>query len=248
MFVACSNLAPGARFRPGTLRVMPPFTCSDPLSPWRTTCALCAGSLFALFLVPPGHAALYSCTDAAGTAVITDSPAQLRSCTVLGTGRPAAPERATPPPDPSPRRSAESEAPLDHQTQGSVFSVPLERIGSLFVVTVHVNGTRPAKMILDTGASHTILSHAVARDLGLWALNRPASMTMHTAGGSVQADVLPIASITIGGAVVRNIEAVIHDLPESPPDIEGLLGLNVLHHFTVTLDTARSRLLLGVHP
>ncbi|MGC4097328.1 MAG: retroviral-like aspartic protease family protein [Nitrospira sp.] len=200
-----------------------------------------------LFLVPPGHAALYSCTNAAGTTVITDSPAQPRHCTLLWSGRAAAPERIAPAPAPSPRRQAESEASHD-QTQASVFSVPLERIGSLLVVTIQVNGIRPAKMILDTGASHTILSYAVARDLGLWSLHRSASMTMHTASGTVQAEILPITSITIGDAVVRNTEAVIHDLPEAPPDIEGLLGLNVLHHFTVTLDTARNRLLLGVHP
>lgn len=209
---------------------------------------LSLGSLLLLFFASPGHTALYSCTDAAGTAVITDSPAQLRHCTLLGTGRSASPERITPAPDPSPRRPAESEAPREHPTQASVFSAPLERIGSLLVVTIQVNGTRPAKMILDTGASHTILSYAVARDLGLWALHRSASMTMHTAGGTVQAEILPIASITIGGAEVRNIEAVIHDLPEAPPDIDGLLGLNVLHRFTVTLDTARNRLLLGAHP
>lgn len=245
--LACSALTPGAFPGPGTLRVMLLFACSDSRWPCRTACALFVGNLFALFPVPPGHTALYSCTDAAGTAVITDSPAQLRHCTLLGTGRSAAPERNTPPLDLSSRRAAEPEASRD-QTQASVFSVPLERIGSLLVVTIQVNGTRPAKMILDTGASHTILSYAVARDLGLWSLHRSASMTMHTAGGTVQAEILPIASITIGGAVVRNIEAVIHDLPEAPPDIEGLLGLNVLHHFTVTLDTARNRLLLGVHP
>lgn len=103
-------------------------------------------------------------------------------------------------------------------------------------------------MILDTGASHTMLSHAVARELSLWAQYRSASMTMHTAGGSVQAEVLPIALLRIGEAEVRNIEVVIHDLPEAPPDIEGLLGLNALGHFTVTLDAVRNRLLLGGSP
>jgi aspartyl protease family protein len=102
-------------------------------------------------------------------------------------------------------------------------------------------------MILDTGASHTILSFAVARDLSLWSQRRSTSMTMHTAGGTVQADVLPIASIKIGDAEVRDIDAAIHDLPNAPPEIEGLLGLNVLGHFTVTLDGVRNQLLLGRH-
>ena len=42
-------------------------------------------------------------------------------------------------------------------------------------------------------------------------------------------------------------DAAIHDLPNAPPEIEGLLGLNVLGHFTVTLDGVRNQLLLGRH-
>jgi predicted aspartyl protease len=61
-------------------------------------------------------------------------------------------------------------------------------------------------------------------------------------------DVLTVASVRIGQAEVRNIEAAIHDLPDAPPGIEGLLGLNVLGQFTVTLDVVRNRLVLGVHP
>ncbi len=125
-------------------------------------------------------------------------------------------------------------------------SVPLERLGSLFVVTIQVNETRPAKLILDTGASHTILSHAIARDLGLFSRRPVASATMHTVGGSVQADMVHVDSIRIAGAEVRNSIAAIHDLPDAPPDIEGLLGLSVLRQFEVTLDTARSRLYLGL--
>jgi clan AA aspartic protease (TIGR02281 family) len=129
--------------------------------------------------------------------------------------------------------------------QTSTISAPLERVGSLFVVTILVNDTRSARLILDTGASHTILSHAIARDLGLWSQRPAASVTMHTAGGAVQAELMQIDSIRIGRADVRHSIAAIHDLPDGPPDIEGLLGLSVLRHFEVTLDTARNRLLLG---
>ena len=124
--------------------------------------------------------------------------------------------------------------------------MPLDRLGSLFVVTVEINETRSARLILDTGASHTILSHAIARDLGLFSLRPVASVTMHTVGGSVQADMIHVDSIRIAGAEVRNSLAAIHNLPDVPPEIEGLLGLSVLRQFEVTLDTARSRLHLGL--
>ncbi len=205
---------------------------------------LSLGSLLVLFLVQPGHAALYACTDAAGTAVITDSPAQLRGCTPLSAGRSTPPERPTPPPKPVPLHTTEPEASRDRQTQAAVFTIPLERLGSLWVVTIQVNGTRPAKLILDTGASHTMLSFAVARDLALWAQGSSTSITMHTAGGTVQADVVPIASISIGGAEVRDTVATIYDLPEVPPGIEGLLGQSVLRQFEVTLNAEKGELRL----
>ena len=135
--------------------------------------------------------------------------------------------------------------PKEQPGRPSSVSVPLERLGSLFVVTVQLNATRSARLILDTGASHTILSHAIAQDLGLFSLRPVASVTMHTVGGSVQADMVHVDSIRIAGADVRNSLAAIHDLPDAPPDIDGLLGLSVLHQFEVTLDTARSRLHLG---
>jgi predicted aspartyl protease len=52
-----------------------------------------------------------------------------------------------------------------------------------------LNGDREARLILDTGASHTILSNAVARDLGILADQRTATVTRKTAGGPVQAEV-----------------------------------------------------------
>ncbi len=197
---------------------------------------------------PSVYGALYSCIESSGVTVITDSPAQLQGCTLLATSPPSTPRPTDPTSEPPPRYMPAPVVSTAPQTPAAVLSVPLERMGSLFVVTVYVNGTRPAKMILDTGASHTILSFAVARDLSLWAQRRSTSMTMHTAGGTVQADVLPIASIKIGDAEVRDVDVAIHDLPNAPLEIEGLLGLNVLGHFTVTLDGVHNQLLLERHP
>ena len=206
--------------------------------------SLCLVTLLALLLAPSVDAALYSCIDAAGNTVITDSPAQLRTCTLLSAGRPATPERPSPMGEPPVPRATEPEAPRDHQTPTSGFSVPLERLGSLLVVTIQVNGTRPAKVILDTGASHTMLSYAVARDLALWANASATSLTMHTAGGTVQANVVPIASINLGGAEVHDTLVTIYDLPEVPPGIEGLLGQEFLRHFEVTLNAEKGELRL----
>jgi clan AA aspartic protease (TIGR02281 family) len=198
----------------------------------------------AVLLISSAHAAMYRCTNAAGTMVITDSPVQLRGCFLLGTSQPTTPTQPDSTPTPPPLRATEPEPPRDHQAPTPLFTVPLERLGSLWVVTVQVNGTRSAKLILDTGASHTMLSYAVARDLVLWAQGPSTSMTMQTAGGTVQVNVVPIASISLGGAEVRNTVATIYDLPEAPPGVEGLLGQEFLRHFEVTLNAEKGELRL----
>jgi clan AA aspartic protease (TIGR02281 family) len=210
----------------------------------------------ALASAGPLFAALFACTEGPGISIITDSPTQLSHCRPLSEHSSATPEERmhrslsapeSPPVPQNPVAPPSIVSPAKELVlRPTGISVPLERLGSLFVVTVQVNETRSARLILDTGASHTILSHAIARDLGLYARRAAASATMHTVGGSVQADMVQVDSIRIAGAEVRNSLAAIHDLPDAAPDIEGLLGLSVLRQFEVTLDTARSRLHLGL--
>jgi clan AA aspartic protease (TIGR02281 family) len=215
-----------------------------------------AALLQTLASAEPLFAGLFACTEGPGITIITDSPTQLNQCRPLSehssATRDERPHRSAPAPEPVPLPLNSVELPKvssltkEQALRSTGISVPLERLGSLFVVTVQVNETRSARLILDTGASHTILSHAIARDLGLYSHRSIASVTMHTVGGSVQADMVQVDSLRIAGAEVRNSMAAIHDLPDAPPDIEGLLGLSVLRQFEVTLDTARSRLHLGL--
>lgn len=216
----------------------------------RSAALVGVGAALILKVAAPVLAALFACTEGPGFTIITDRPTQLGRCHPLTdstvTTREERPDHpgpdpvltlpapVEPPPLPSP--------PKEHTVPPASISVPLERLGALFVVTIQVNETRRARLILDTGASHTILSHAIARELGLVSRRPVASVTMHTVGGSVEADMVHVDSIRIAGAEVRNSLAAIHDLPDAPPDIEGLLGLSVLRQFDVTLDTARSRL------
>lgn len=220
------------------------------------------GLIAALSIIMPvwlpedAHAGLFACVDVQGATIVTDRPTQLSQCRPLQ-DRPSD-SQVEPrsslhhePPDESPSGASKAAPNVpappqpDSQPQITILSAPLERIGSLFVVSILINETRPARLILDTGASHTILSRAIARDLGLWSQQPSTSISMHTAGGTVQADLMQIDSIRIAGAEVRHSLVAIHDLPDAPPDIEGLLGLSVLRHFEVTLDAPRNRLFLG---
>lgn len=112
------------------------------------------------------------------------------------------------------------------------------------MVTIRVNGDHEAQLILDTGASHTVLSRALAIRAGLLG-HSPNGVTMNTVGGPVQAEVVRVNSIRVAEMEVTDSVVTIFDLPDAPPGIDGLLGLSFLGRFEVTLDAEKPQLLLS---
>jgi len=119
-------------------------------------------------------------------------------------------------------------------------TVPIETNGSSVIVRVTFNGSLTANLALDTGATTTVVSRRIARNLGLAALG---SRTMVGIGGNVIAPVARIESVRVGDAEVSNLTVSIHDFSPDPR-IEGLLGLNFLNQFEVSLDTRKRQLFL----
>ncbi len=213
-------------------------------------------------------ATLYQCVDASGSRVFTDSPAQLKDCKVVNPGGPnppASPSVPTPPvssPSPQPpttRHPGSSPGiggavtTVPHRDSGSgtgprQVAVPVERVGRSLVVQARLNGTREAKLIVDTGADITILSHAVALDLGLVPTASSPTITLNTVGGTVRADVVVVETMAVGAAEARAVQAAIHDLPDAPSGVEGLLGLTFLDKFLVTVDSQKGELHLQPRP
>lgn len=187
---------------------------------------------------------LFRCTDSSGTVVFTDSPVQLGTCTTLTLEKlstlPGAdsslnnttPSRSVPLPPPSQLIQKES----------NLITVPVEQFGALLVVSTTLNDGYVARFILDTGASLSIISRSLATDIGLLPTSALESITLKTAGGPVQADIITIQSIRLSGAEVRDSAIAIFDLPDVPDGIEGILGLTFLRHFEVTLDIAKGQL------
>jgi clan AA aspartic protease (TIGR02281 family) len=194
--------------------------------------------------------AIYRCYDKEGRQVLTDQPAQLEQCTLLGVAAPpksnssklpVAPIPAVPGPIEGRKvmPEAQSTSPANH-----IVEVPLQQVGHLFVVTVKLNGEQDARLIVDTGASHSVVSHRLAIELGLYSDLAMGTVTMNTVGGSVQAPLARIKSIRLAEAEVRDSVVVIHDLPDSPGGVEGLLGLSALREFQVMLDPTKKVLSL----
>ncbi len=206
--------------------------------------------VLALASEDPRAASVYRCTDQSSTSVFTDSPVQLEGCKAVEARLGALSEKSSQSVSPAPpRRTAPPAASQTNLAAGSrpeaeswQVTVPIQRVGHLLIVPTQINETLQARLILVTGASHTILSSAISRELGLRSHARAASVTLKTAGGPVQAEVVRVDSIQVAEAEVRNSLVAVYDVPDMPPGVDGLLGLTFLNRFQVTLDTARGEL------
>lgn len=102
----------------------------------------------------------------------------------------------------------------------------------LTVGGVDANTFRNVFVVLDTGASTTMIPTKVAADLG-YDISNPNQQII-TASGIVLAKRITVRKLTAIGEMVENIDVVCHDLPEGSI-IEGLLCLNFLRHFDVNI-------------
>jgi clan AA aspartic protease (TIGR02281 family) len=119
-------------------------------------------------------------------------------------------------------------------------TVPILKYGNIVVVDVTLNQQASAKLVVDTGATFTMISNAVAQQLGI-AIDPARTVPFNTANGVIQAPLTDLSSITVGGMEVKNLTAAVHDtLPNSP--VAGLLGLNFLSHFKMDIDTQKGLL------
>lgn len=115
-------------------------------------------------------------------------------------------------------------------------SIPFEKRGQVVVVEVTLNKTTPAKLVVDTGATYTMISTATARELSIDPQQSQRTMAFQTANGVIQAPLTNLESITVGGMEIQNLTAAIHDVAPSSP-VAGLLGLNFLSNFRLEIDT-----------
>ena len=112
------------------------------------------------------------------------------------------------------------------------FVVPLKRAGNVLFVEATLNGFVRVPLMVDTGASLTVISTQTAQRLGL-NLEQAAMIAMRSASGPFLAYLTKVRSMKIGEAIVKDVEVIVHDI--SPGREQGLLGMSFLDHFNVTI-------------
>jgi clan AA aspartic protease (TIGR02281 family) len=181
--------------------------------------------LLCLTLAPVRAAEYYRWVDDNGVLHITDNLHNIPPKQRGKADRVKAPE--------NPRRSeAEVKAPPRQAT------VPIERQGHVVIIQATLNNQRSAKFVVDTGASYTLISNALARELSIDVGPNAKTLPFQTANGLIQAPVTNLESVAVGGLEIRNIATAVHDaIPD--PQVAGLLGLNFLSNFRLDIDTQK---------
>jgi clan AA aspartic protease (TIGR02281 family) len=126
-----------------------------------------------------------------------------------------------------------------------VAGIPLRRHGNHFLVEAQPRRGDSLALLIDTGASVTILTpaalerHRVAyRDTGRQAL-------FSTANGRVRAPVYRIDALAVGDWQVRDLDIGVLELG-SRGTVDGLLGMDFLQHFRFFIDQNRAELRLSL--
>jgi len=105
---------------------------------------------------------------------------------------------------------------------------------SLVVIPVFVNGQGPYRFLLDTGATHSILSIAVATQLRIPTGNSGALLT---AGGSVPVTVGAVDVVQIGQARICKTTIAVSDAEILRSlHVDGVIGADYLKQFRISID------------
>ncbi|MBR8832804.1 MAG: retroviral-like aspartic protease family protein [Stigonema ocellatum SAG 48.90 = DSM 106950] len=114
--------------------------------------------------------------------------------------------------------------------QQEVFAAPIKRrIGGTPIIEVTFNGNQQFEMILDTGASGTVITQNMATSLGVMQVGKAKANT--ASSKAVEFPIGYVDSIEVGGVLVSQVPVAI-----AGPDLEtGLLGHDFFGEYDLTI-------------
>jgi aspartyl protease family protein len=114
------------------------------------------------------------------------------------------------------------------------------RPGAPAITTMVKMGSARGTFVVDTGASLTVISPALAAKLGLAPSKKIA---VHTASGMADARLAVVDSMEVQGVRARRIPVAVLD--SLPPGMDGLLGLSFLARFSLQMETQAGKLTIA---
>lgn len=121
----------------------------------------------------------------------------------------------------------------------------LEQSDASLVVPTLVNDKIMGTFIVDTGASYTVITPAMAERLGVRITPETPRVSMITANGHIRAPLVTLRNITIGELRVPSVQAVVQPIGNGDDVLlSGLLGMNFFSGMELTVK--QDRLIIGV--
>lgn len=130
------------------------------------------------------------------------------------------------------------------QEQPLISGVALTRNGLHFLVDADSGRGADIRLLIDTGASMTIIKPEVLERPGIKARRTGKTGIFSTANGPVRAPIYRLDSLTIGDWQVDQLEVGVLALNGRAP-FDGLLGMNFLSHFQFFIDQNEALLRLS---
>ena len=127
-----------------------------------------------------------------------------------------------------------------------VAGIPLIRSGQHFLVDASPGNAGSLRLLIDTGASMTMVSSGTLQRQGARYRDTGQSRIFNTANGPVRAPIYILETLSIGDWAVEQLEIGVLDLG-GQAGIDGLLGMNFLKHFRFFIDQNESMLRLSLN-
>jgi len=118
--------------------------------------------------------------------------------------------------------------------------IPYQSVGGNMLVNGKVNGIS-IRFIVDTGASFVVIPPSIARQANIRTENAGKVM-LNTANGRVQAPLVRLKQLDVASISMRGVSAVVQDI--GGDGITGLLGMNFLGNYKMTVDQQHNLLLM----
>ena len=128
---------------------------------------------------------------------------------------------------------------LEAEAKEYEYKIPLQRRGGHFVVQATLNDSYTLNLLLDTGATYTLVSKGKLFS----PLVLKSNITLRTAGGEIDAQLCRINSFALDGIELSNFEVMSAQF--SQKGIDGLLGMNFFKKFKFFIDQKNALLYLS---
>jgi hypothetical protein len=156
---------------------------------------------------------------------------------------------ATPSPGAAPKRAAPP-APSPRDFPAADETLPLQRAGERLLVSVHLesrHGADDLMLIVDTGAAITTLTRDAAQAVELELSGESPVIFLNGVGGRSEARLTVVETLWLGDQAVGPLTVAVCDAC-LPGEGAGLLGIDVLGHFSTEIDADALRLALRRSP